>query len=249
MADKALAKRPANELAAPNATAGMAWEMEGEDRDDFLIPRVIVHQGDIAEKWYGQHPKGTLIDTSTKAPLDAASNRFMPIRAYKEYIAWSEEIGQAPVYTERDKQAVPPEDLRWTEGVDKKGNPISIPPKCTEYRNFIVLFEGSPSPVVLSLSDAKKAQREAAKFLNKWERERGTKLGRGYYTLGQKECENHKGKWLDFTVQPVGEQPPPELAEAVARWTEVLSQQTIKTNIVESAQVESEAAGGFDPDA
>jgi len=222
---------------APNATTGLAWQMEGEDRSDFLIPRIIVHQGDIAEKFYGVHEKGTLLDTSTKEPIPSV--RFVPLAAWKEYIRWNEELGSAPVYATRDRAEVPDEDLAWNG---------EEPPACTVYRNFAVLFEGMTMPVVLSMSDAKKAQRTAGKLLNQLEKTRAASgKGRGLYEVRIVDCENKKGKWKDMQVQPVGN-PSEEFAEQAAMWIATISGAEVRTNVAETEQAVPEAAQ-FNPDA
>lgn len=233
---KALAKTNGETaLAEKNATSGLAWQMEGEDRSDFLIPRVIVHQGDIAEKYYGVHEKGTLLDTSTKEPIP--SMKFVPLTAWKEYIKWSGSIGDPPEYATRLRAEVPDADLKWTG---------DEPPACTTYRNFAVLFDGMAMPVVLSLSDAKKTQRMSGKLLNQLEKMRGSQCkGRGFYEIKIVDCENKKGKWKDMAVQPCGN-PPDALATAAAAWIENLSGQEIKTNTTDHV---AEADTGFDPDA
>lgn len=245
-AEKTVSKK--NELAKPdngqttalaerNATAGMGWSMEGEDRSDFLIPRVIVHQGDIAEKFYGVHEKGALIDTSTKEELP--SKRFVPLTAWKEYIRWGENLGDPPVYVTRNRADVPDADLQWNG---------DEPPACTTFRNFAVLFDGMQMPMVLSLSDAKKPQRNAGKLLNQLEKQRAaTGKGRGLYEVQIVDCENKKGKWKDMNVQPVGN-PSEELADAAATWIATISGAELRTNVVESEPTASQP-DDFNPDA
>lgn len=242
----ALAAAPKSELAERNATSDLGWNMEGEDRSDFLIPRVIVHQGDIAEKFYGVHEKGDLIDTSTKEKLPSVS--FVPLTAWKEYIRWGAEIGDPPVYVTRNRADVPDEDLVWREGVDKNNQVTQFPPHCTVYRNFAVLFDGMAMPMILSLSDAKKPQRQAGKLLNQLEKGRAAKhSGRGLYNIRIIDVENKKGKWKDMEIVPAGN-PSAELAANAATWIATIGGVELKTNLVDSEPGEA-AAGGFDPDA
>ena len=232
----ALAAAPKAELAERNATSGLGWNMEGEDRSDFLIPRVIVHQGDIAEKFYGVHDKGDLIDTSTKEKLPSVS--FVPLTAWKEYIRWGAEIGDPPVYVTRNRADVPDADLQWAD---------ETPPACTVYRNFAVLFDGMAMPMILSLSDAKKPQRQAGKLLNQLEKSRAAKkAGRGLYSIRIIDVENKKGKWKDMEIVPAGN-PSAELAANAATWIATISGVELKTNLVDSP-TEADASG-FDPDA
>ena len=232
----ALAAAPKAELAERNATSDLGWNMEGEDRSDFPIPRVIVHQGDIAEKFYGVHEKGDLIDTSTKEKLPSVS--FVPLTAWKEYIRWGAEIGDPPVYVTRNRADVPDADLQWTD---------DTPPACTMYRNFAVLFDGMAMPMILSLSDAKKPQRQAGKLLNQLEKGRAAKhSGRGLYNIRIIDVENKKGKWKDMEIVPAGN-PSAELAANAATWIATISGVELKTNLVDSP-AEADAAG-FDPDA
>lgn len=180
------------------------YQMEGKDQDDVLMPRLILHQGDISEKYYGKHAKGTILHSVTGDAIEA--RRFCPIGlAWKEWIRFGENFGDRMHYRTRLKSEVPPDDLEW-HGDD--------PPAASLFYNFVVILEGTDLPVCLSLKGSDKLQRSAAQALNQLEEVRAArKAGPGLYELELADRENAKGKWKSLKVRPVGN-PSPELAKA-----------------------------------
>ena len=227
---KAIAKQETGALA--NAADVRPWNFEGEDSDDFLVPRITIHQGDISQKKYGPGTKGTLIDTTTNDTLP--SMKFSPIYGWKEWIKWGEKRGGNPEYRTRNKSDVPPEDLQWHD---------NEPPAATLTRNFAVLFDGMSTPVVISWKDSSKRQRTCGKLLNQLEKLRAAQnLGRGLYEIVVVEESNDEGDWKDWTIKPIGN-PDDAMSKTVAQWTDALTGKTVQTNI-EAA----EKSEGFDPD-
>ena len=204
--------QPASEFHRP-------WQMNGEDETDSILPRVIIHQGDISEKEYGHHPKGTLLDSVTLTPL--TSNRFVPIGiAWKEWFKWGGR-GQGLVYKVRNVNEVPPEDLVW-QGKE--------PPTCTLYRNFALIFEGSDTPVCLSLKDSMPLPRRAGQALNQLEKIRALKKkGPGLYELEVIDQENDRGRWKDLRIKPIGN-PPDDFAALALMWFESLNTKQVETH-------------------
>lgn len=210
------------------------YKMEGEDSGDAVMPRVILHQGDISEKYYGQHPKGTLLHSITGEVIEA--RRFTPLGiAWKEWMKFGDKFGDTLDYKTRNKSEVPPEDLQWN------GNE---PPAASLFYNFVVLFEGMDSPVCLSMKASSKFQRSAAQALNQMEKIRGAKkLAPGLYELDIVDRENDKGKWKDLKLRPVGN-PSDDLAKASYEFYQALSGKHLDVH----QDKEPEPTDAYDPD-
>lgn len=196
--------------------------MDGETDDDLVMPIVAIHQGSNSKVKLGNHPAGTLIDTATLAPITAT--KFIIVSAFAEYIRWKERVagvGGGMEYRTRNRDEVPAEDLEWT-AAPKEGN-SDIPPKCTRYRNFIVLFEGEASVVVLALKTSSKMQNKAGKFLNFVEKQRhAKKLPPGLYSIATVEQQKENLVWHEPIVALVGDASA-DLVAAAAQWHSIIT--------------------------
>lgn len=242
MEKQELAKQGTGALAKAADVA--PWQFEGKDKDDYIVPRISIHQGQISEKKYGKGELGSLIDTTTCDKLPSV--QFVPIRGWKKFVAWSDELNHPPIYSYDKREEVPPADFQWTK--DKAGK--DIPPACTIYSNFAVLFDGMDFPVVLSMKSSDKRQATFAKLLNQLEEVR-SKGGqsRGLYAVEVVDATNAKGDWKSWRLKPMGN-PSAELWEKVVMWIGVLSTATIKTDLEDHPAAEPAAAQaeGFDPE-
>lgn len=207
------------------------FQMEGEDRDDDIMPRVVLHQGDMSENaGHGEHDKGTILNSVTKEVIE--SHKFVPIGvAWKQYIRFGANRGDPIVYNTRDRAAVPDADTKWQE---------KTPPVCTVFRNFVVLFEGEETPVCLSFKSSDKIQNNAGKSLNLMEKSR-TVQGKcpGLYELEIVDDSNDKGKWKNMRPRPCGD-PTTEMLTLSQMWFGVHSGSAVK--------VQEQTASDYDPD-
>lgn len=210
------------------------YRMEGEDSSDAVIPRIILHQGDISEKYYGQHPKGTLLHSITTEPVEA--RRFTPVGiAWKEWMKFGDKFGEKMAYKTRNKAEVPADDLEW-HGDE--------PPAASLFYNFVVMFDGTDEPVCLSLKGSSKMQRSAAMSLNQMEKVRsGRGMAPGFYELEVVDRENDKGKWKDLKIRPVGN-PPEKLTKKAYECWQALHVKTVAAH----DDGAPDAAGGYDPE-
>ena len=193
------------------------WAMQGEDEDDVLLPRVVLHQGDISESRHGRHPKGTLINSGTGEVIE--SRRFVPITGFKTWIKYGENIGDPVEYCTRDKSQVPPEDLQWKDGQ---------PPATQLFRNVVVLFEDMTTPTCFSLKDSSRHQRQSGKMLNQCEKARSAqKKSPGLYEIEVVDASNARGSWKDLRVKPVGD-PSEELCKLALTWFDALQVKNVE---------------------
>lgn len=233
-----------SEIAKPVASAitqadpyARPWTLEGEDQSDMLIPRLILHQGSISEQYYGEHPAGTLIDSTTQTVLPSAKFVATGI-SWKNWIKWRGDIGEGVEYNTRIRGEVPADDLEWHE---------DEPPAASMFYNFIVVIEGYDTPLCLSFKASSKHQRKAAKTLNQLEKIRaGNSKRPGLYALEVIDEKNGKNKWKDLQLKPIGDAPD-DLAAIACQWFNALSDsKTIKIDDPKSGQ--TDAAGEYDPD-
>lgn len=226
----AVARPQGGALAAPSQFA-RSYDLEGGDASDLMMPRVILHQGKISKKLYGDHPEGTFLDNMTMAPL--ASLRFTPIGvAWKDYTGYGENLGDPLRYYTRNRAEVPPGELEWNG---------DEPPRCETRINFLVLFEGAEMPMCLSFKLSSKKQRGQAKALNVMEKTRATmKRSPGLYELIADDTSNDKGEWKEPVVRPVGD-PSDELNAVSLTWFNALKGQSVKIADQESASGHVEA--------
>ena len=227
-----LVKQQGGELATSQYARD--YRMEGEDSGDTIIPRVILHQGDISEKYYGEHPKGTLLHSVTGEVIE--TRKFTPVGiAWKEWMKFGDKFGESIEYKTRNKSEVPPEDLNWNG---------DEPPAASLFYNFVVMFDGMSEPICLSMRGSSKFQRSAALALNQMEKIRASrKAVPGFYELEIVDRENDKGKWKDLKLRPVGN-PPDELAASAFECYKALS---VKNVEVHQESGGGEADTGYDP--
>lgn len=193
---------------------GRAWELDGIEQSDLELARVVIHQGDTSAKYYGDHPKGALVNSLT---LDAiSSDIFVPVGiGYKEYVGWEDKPGDgAPLYRTRNKREVPPEDFEWVDGQ---------PPRCQQQVYILVLFEGDEIPIALRISLTNKYRKSAVTTIHNMETARaGRGSVRGMYRLATIDVENDKGRWKDPKIEPQGNASG-ELLAAANNWYDMLS--------------------------
>lgn len=220
-------------LARPTAAGGGplaanvgSSRLQGGEQEDLILPRIHIFQGLPQEsKQYGKgFSQGDLVNTLTGEKLDA--RKFTPIFGYKEWICWKEPRGAGIEYRSRNKSEVPAADLQW-DG--------ETPPRAQAYLNWVVVFEGQDTPVVMSFT---KTGINAGKTINTLETMRGKK-GPGFYSIEMREKSNDKGAWVSPQIRPAGD-PPEELKNLAIALYETLSGVTV--------QVEQESGGEFDPE-
>lgn len=238
MEKQELAKQGTGALAKAADVA--PWRMDGETSEDFIIPRLTIHQGDISEKKYGAGEKGSIIYTTSSQKVDDPS--FVPICGWKEYICWGAEQGDPMLYRTRNRDEVPAGDLDWTKNGEK-----DVPPKCETFSNIAVILKGKFLPVILSLSKSSKHQYKFGRVLNQLEKERGAEgKPRGLYKIEVIDEQNAKGKWKDMLLRPAGDAPA-DMMELVAEWSTKINPATAKTNIGDNAP-DATPSEGFDPE-
>lgn len=215
----------ATALAKPQANSMPTGRLEGAEKDDVVLPRVHIFQGLPKEaQLYGRgHNPGDMINVLTGDTV--TEKRFCPIMGHKQWIKWREPRGSGMIYNFRVKAEVPPADLEWPEG----GQPAA-----QEYINWVVLFEGHDTPLVLSFT---KTSIITGKAINTCEGLRGKK-GPGLYELEMQEKFNDKGAWISPRLRPVGN-PSPELLNAVELMYAALAGVTVSASL--------DPADEFDP--
>lgn len=234
MSKKELAEQNHAPLAVVDG-GGRGWDVEGIETADLELPRVVIHQGDIAAKEYGDHPKGTLVNSLTLEALP--SNRFVPIGiGYKEYVGWDGRPGDVPpLYRTRCRADVPPAHLEWND--DDRDNK----PRCLQQVYFLVIFEQSDFPIAIRISLNNKKRRGAVTVLHQFENARAAKnRPRGVYRLESEDSENDKGRWKDPKIVPAGDASG-DLLAAANNWYDMLSTR----NVIVS---EHGGEGGYDPE-
>lgn len=211
-------------LGRPTAAGG---RLQGADQEDLILPRIHIFQGLPAEvKQYGKEfSQGDLVNTLTGEKVEA--RKFTPIYGYKEWICWKEPRGAGIEYRHKsdEKHLVPAEDLLWSG---------DEPPRAQVYINWIVLFEGTDIPMVLSFT---KTGMNAGKTINTLEKLRGKK-GPGMYSIEMKEKSNDKGTWVSPQIRPAGD-PPAEMTAVSTGLYESMSGVTVQVDLGD---------GAFDPD-
>ena len=134
--------------------------MDGFDMSDFQIPEVRLFQGENNMPDWGSHELGTLLDSSTKQPID--SRKFTPIRAHKNWVRYEDgpDGTTRELYRFNDKRKVPPGDLEWRP--NPKGGDKNLPPLCAEYSIWVVIFEGQFTPHLLVFKSSSGKEHTAA---------------------------------------------------------------------------------------
>lgn len=195
------------QLATRNGNGGAITKpvnprFQNEEPEDVILPRAHLYQGLPAEaEQYGDGFKpGDIINQLTGEKIK--SRKFTPILAWNQWTKWKEPRGSGIEYTLRNKRDVPPEDLEW----DREGGK---PPVAQQSMNFVVLFDGLDTPLVLSF---KSKSLKAGRSLNSIEKIRGAR-GPGFYELQTKKEQNAKGTFLVPVIRPIGD-PPKALKEA-----------------------------------
>jgi len=175
----------------PASIAG-GLQFDGADQDDYIVPRLHMFQDTSYERDNigKEFDLGDLVDPLEQRKL--ASNRIVPIIGWKSWAKW--EDGQsAPVYSTRDRLAVPADDLEWH---DKE------PPAATEMFNMLVAVEGEMTPYLLVL---KRTSIKAAKQLLTLEKMRGAKQqGPGLYAVEFTKETGGSGVYAKMKLRPAG---------------------------------------------
>lgn len=217
-----------NGALAPNTP--VAGRLQGAESSDLILPRVHIYQGVGNEaKQYGKGFKpGDMINTITGEKIKAA--KFIPIMGYKQWIKWKEPRGSGMEYNFREKDQVPPEDLKWSD------SPPAAP-AAQEYINWISIFEGDFMPLVFSFT---KTCLGVGKTINTCETMLRNKKSPGLYAIEMQEKSNDKGAWMSPRVRPLGDPSPEFLAVAMGIFNSI-SGQNVVTDVEEPSD--------FDPDA
>lgn len=245
---------PQSTAIVPNQQADMAlrqharpFEYENADSADETIPRVVLHQGDISEKYYGKHEKGTLIHSQTMEVLP--SRKFVVAgHAWTEYIAFGDNLGDPIKGRTRDKSTIPAGGLEWKDGADKDGKPEGIPPVWDTFWNFLVLFDGCDSPIVLSLRRSGGKEHRKAYSLIKQMCSARAAAGKPslLFEYGTALKENKQGRWLVPQIGLRGE-PPVELAAQAAVWADAFSGREVKVAVDAGEHQQAQQTTDYDP--
>jgi len=221
-AESNLAERPASQLAArPAPPARPVSYYQNEEDEDTILPRIHVFQGLPAEaKKYGKLDLGAMVNTVTSEVITAT--RFIVIFGYSQWIKWKEPRGSGFDYNTRVASEVPPADLMWDRVNGRK-------PAAQKYMNFVVLFEGMPSPIILSF---KSKGIVVGKTILNTDKLRGAR-GRGLHEISFVEETNDKGTWMQPKVKLVGD-PPPEMMAVAEELVSMLAGKTIESDIDKS---------------
>ena len=119
--------------------------MDDASPDDLFFPRLHLWQGTGEEdKKYGaEHPKGTLLNTSTSEAL--ATDRFIPIRGWHEWIEWQDrDQGGGILRRSRDKNDFQPSDFEWGANGE--------PPIAQHYIIWLCLFGDEELPFTVGFT-------------------------------------------------------------------------------------------------
>lgn len=193
----------------PGRSISTLGTLQSPEATDFVIPEIVLHQGQISAKIYGPGNAGEWIDSMTLEKIDVERKTFVPLFA----------INTIQVWVNRQVRNV---EQRF---VGEFPTPASIPiakmeDGSLEIRNhlqYFVIFEGDIMPRMLRFKSPDRrfkggAYRVGAQIhtLETARRMRGLPLGA--YRLSTRDITNDKGQWKGKVVTPAGDAKP-EIAQ------------------------------------
>lgn len=188
-------QEPAGSLAVPEHLRGGAV-IEGADQS-LSLGRMSLYQGTPTEqeKYDGCGFKpGDFVDVLERRKM--ASSRIVCVAGFMTWQNWPKDFPK-PVYTFRNRNEVPVEDLDWNG---------DQPPAATEVYNYIVLVDGEGWPYLLNF---KRTAFKVGKDIAQLEARRSASgAGRGFYALASKVEKNaNKQSYQAMTYQILGNCP------------------------------------------
>jgi len=205
MSKEIATKKKETELSPITNTATAFGGMVNAEQDDFSLDRLALIQGTAMEtEMYGDHKRGTWVSTATGEEFNVKERKFIPIMGYNEWIKYAEGgAGSGIEYRTMNKDDVPAEDLVW--GTGKKGVGYSA----IKHINWVVLFEDSEIPVILSF---KKTSLKSGQAIMRMEASRQAKCARdgvtptpNAYFLDQRDKKFSEGSALLPVARPAGD--------------------------------------------
>jgi hypothetical protein len=191
--------------------------MVNAEQEDFSLDRLALVQGTQMEKeMYGEHERGTWVSSTTGEAFEVENHKFIPIMGYNEWIKYSEGgAGSGIEYRTMNKDDVPVEDLQW--GTGKKGVGFAA----IKHINWVVLFEGTEIPVILSF---KKTSLKSGQAIMRLETARQAAASRtgvnptpGAYFMDVRDKKFSEGSALIPVPRPAGD-PDDDMLEAAISW-------------------------------
>lgn len=188
--------------ADPNDLAGT----EDIRQDEIKLPRLAIAQGlsDQVTPGNSKHIEGLklfdMFNDVTNEIYGSGPLRVVPVRRLVKWIEYDPENRGVPLDVD-----VPIGDPRtkWTKDENKKG----IPPKATEYVEFVcmLLHKGrAPEPIVCSIKTTNKFNRNAATMWTSYVAIRGAAIYRGLYDVTSKPEKNDSGTFGVYIVKNAG---------------------------------------------
>ena len=200
---------------APAMPSGFGTMVNAE-QEDFSLDRLSLIQGTQLEReMQGDHERGTWVYASTGEALDLDGVKFVPVFGYNEWIKYAEGgAGSGIEYRTMNKEDVKPEDLVW--GTGRKG----VGTAAVKHINWVVLFENSQIPVILSF---KKTSIKSGQAIMRLEASRqamaaskGEEATPGSYFLDIRDKKFAEGSALIPVPRPAGDATDEHIRNAAA---------------------------------
>ncbi len=236
--ETALMEAPATPLASSADFGGKGLVVKGKNETSMNLARASMYQGTpTEEKLYGQHTRGTFLDTLEIREL-GPKIQIMPVIPFATYAVW-EKGNPAPVESWTDEKDVPPEYLEWNEENGKR-----IPPKAKEAINVVccVVANGVLEPFPYLIVFKSTGLKAWSRTIQPLEARRGS-IGKcpGLYELSGADDKNADGQdYKRLTARPAGD-PPADVIE--------LAKKIFNSQSHVQAAAATMANDGFDPEA
>lgn len=200
----------------PEVAAARAALREDVSQDDLTIPTLVIFedQGKQEEK-FGQHPKGSVINSLTN--LAIGETRIVPVYFKKNHVAWfdrkSPKSTGAPIVS-WDRGTERPDFDMMGEPIDWNDPDILV----NDQVDVFFVFDAEPMPVIFR---AAKSRIRGTKSMNTLEAQRQAQ-GRppGAYTFETVRTEKDGDVWHSPKFTPVGDADADEMAsyKVAANW-------------------------------
>lgn len=177
---------------------------DGEDKEDLIIPRAKLLQAmspEIVDELPGLKV-GDIINSVTKEKLPAT---FVPIFMFKNWARFNPRQKTDPGFDNNYEggqmiwRSDNPNDPRVIE--EAQFGPNGEKPLAYTFMNFFAIFEGVPTPIIVSFSST---SYKAGKQLYSIAKFAGVDMFARKYSLGQKKEAKGNDKYFVLTVNPAG---------------------------------------------
>lgn len=183
-------------LAVPTREGGTGLLRDAEP-GDYELPTLHLFQ-DVGKECevYGEHPKGTWVNSQTQEEVDVADKLVVPVTGYKTVEAWwKRDAADGQGFVGRWNR--PDEVPRDVQGNDD----VSV----YSIINYIVLVEGQDQPFLMRFTSTSYRVGKALATLELTRAATGRPLGA--YGLSTRIASNDQGKWFAPVFRPTGDAP------------------------------------------